>query len=795
MAARVSHLALAAALALAAPLAAASDPWRKEPMTIPLDSTYTDVLVGNFTRPGATSGADLLVIDGVTHATEARPFHALLTRQTTVFSFQGLGLNDYRSGYLAQNGGDAWADVVRGLGPGNVLYAFGNDGVPRTYYLSPWDCSDDLPAFFHLLPGSSDVLVLPCHPDWQGTGSVAALSFDASPIPTVAQWKWPLGSSLFMDAPLSQAVSPWQKFDAAPIRISQPALTSSYGLEDVALLGFGGAVLFVHRTPPATASLSAIDFEPAIEVGGNRGVINPAPVWLPPTVPMKGDVLGIAAVDVNLDGKPDLVFPQSNLNRDANGDPQQAAVVWVEGTGIPSDFGDWNETPWHDLGLQLGLPMPLIVRQVEVAGVPAAAIWDRALQEVIVAWPDYAAGTLRTWRAPAPGEIAIDIHQVDVVGSPAKDLVVVMDNTYGSARAADAVLVYPDAGLTSPALSWAPGSPGTPARGVPHAMGVALDPAGPASVTVDWVQGAPTTAPIGQGLSHVFAPVCTMPPPDLVVTVRATDDTGVFTELGATLPVSALQPAISLRGASKGTLVLEPDGVTTAVFDGVAATGCGAASWGGAWPAAATVSDEIPSASDWVRRTVTLPSAAYPELLSDPSLAVSLATTDPGVADPVVTLPLRIDGSKLVEVIHESDRTALAGGELAVLRTRLRNRIACPLPRVRVVDVLAGLTPASAPSVTGAAVVSLGSGGAEVVLDALPAAPAEVTIELPVRSAGGQGASAVEAWSEAGWPLTPPAQASAREALPGCGCGAGGAGSGLTLLALLLAGIRRGRRA
>jgi hypothetical protein len=781
MAVRADRFARAALLALAAPLGAGgSGPWRTDPMMVRLDSAYTNVFVGSFS--GAAPGDDLLV---VAQSAQVRPFHALLTRVPTPFSFPNDGTWPQRSGYLAQNGTDALADVARVYG-GSVKVAFGTDGVFNSY---PMPCSGDALAFVRLLPRTADVLVLSDSWDWD-SARLTAVDFDPALVPSTRQRSWQLGpggpGSLHMEVYALAG----QSFDAAPIRLSDSARNE--GMDDVALLGFGGAVLFVHEAPPATADLFGIQFAPPIEVGGFGGGAFPPPgpptPWLPPTIPKRGDVLGIAAVDVNLDSKLDLVFTQS-IPFWVGGEPVQGAAVWVEGTGRPAEFADWTLTPWHDLGLELGLVKPLIVRQIEVSGVPAVAIWDWGLQQVIVAWPDYGAGMLRTWRAPAPGFLATDIRQADLVGSPEKDLVIVMAN----APLPDAVLVYPDVGLPSPALSWAPGSLGTLERGVPHTMEVILDPSGPATVTVEWIEGAPTTAPVAQGfrlVQHVFPPVCTMPPPDLAVTVRATDDTGVFTELSAILPMSALQPAISLRGATApGRLVLEPEGVTTAVFDGVAAMGCGAASWGGPWPAAATIADS--SGPDWLRRTVTLPAAAYPELLSDPSLAVSLATTDPGVAQPVVTLPLEIDGSRLVEVIHESDRATLSGGEIALLRTRLRSRIGYALPRVRVVDLLAGLAPAGAPSVSGAAIVSLGSDGASLLLDALPAAPAEVTIELPVRSAGGQGSSAAEAWSEGGWRLSPPARAdAAADSLPGCGCGAGGAGGGLAALALLLAARR-----
>jgi hypothetical protein len=114
---------------------------------------------------------------------------------------------------------------------------------------------------------------------------------------------------------------------------------------------------------------------------------------------------------------------------------------------------------------------------------------------------------------------------------------------------------------------------------------------------------------------------------------------------------------------------------------------------------------------------------------------------------------------------------------------------------VRVVDVLAGLAPAGPPRVTGAAIVATGADGAEVVLDALPPAGGEVTIELPVRSLGTRGASAVEARSSGGHLLSPGAAGSGgEEAPPGCGCRGGAAGLEALLALAAAAALRRARR-
>ncbi len=405
-----------------------------------------------------------------------------------------------------------------------------------------------------------------------------------------------------------------------------------------------------------------------------------------------------------------------------------------------------------------------------------------------------AEGRLAVWRAPAPGGHAKDIRLADVVGSSAQDLVVVMDDGVSPGT----VLVYPDLGRAPPVVSWGPGNPGAPARGVPHAMAVAVEPGGPGNVTVEWISGVSTSAPVGTGLTHVFAPDCSVPPPPLVVTVRATDDTGLWGELSATLPLDALQPTIALRGSAGWLLV--PPGGTTAVIEATAATGCGAASFGGsAWPAAATLTDTV--GPTWLRRTVVIPEAAYPELLAQ-TLLVSLVSSDPGVADPVRWLPIDLDATRLVEASQVLDRASLAVGEVAILRTRLRSKVGVPLPDVRVMTRLSGLEPAGAPTVSGAALVSAAaapsseSGGAslELVLDGLPPAGGDVTIVLPVRATTARGRSAVEVRSPAGHLLTPYGTAPARPApLPGCGCGAGANPGGLALV-LLAAALRPRRR-
>lgn len=779
---RTGRNALAALVVLAA--AGAHAQWRNDPMPVRL-AAPASVLVGNYSTG---TGDDLLIVFQGAAGAEVRPFHALLRSEASAFAPLSLGEpRVLRGGYLAQNGSDDRADVARvGASGGAVEIAFGNAPASIQQYLVQGPYFGEAAAFLHLLPRTADVLVVPDNPgEIVPERGVIALDFSPAPVPTVAERTPTLRIVPFH----LNYLAPPRGFEAVPLRASRVAREN--GLDDIALPGAGGLVLLVHEAVPAPPTLDSLQLS-TIEVGGNGGGTYEPPwfgtrsPWLPATIPGPGETLGVAMADVDLDGDLDLVFAQTLLFPDAFGDPTQGAIVWVEGsaTGDPAAFSNSASPRWHDLGFEYGLGKPLSVWQVERAGAPAAAIWDYDAQELVVI-----GGAGGPWRGPAPGAFARDVRAADVVGSPAKDLVAVMEN----GTAPGVVLVYPDLGLPSPRLSWAPGSPGVRLRGVPHRLAVLLDPSGP--VTVEWVEGAPTTAPLAQGirlLEHEFAADCTLPPKPLAVTVRATDDTGVFDELRATTPIGALPLAIALLGGSApGRLFLDPGGVTTAVFDGTAATGCGDASWLDAWPAGVTLVDDPPRPAG-LRRTAVIPAAAYAALLADPQFVVSLGTTDPSASPAAIGLALELDGSGLVEVIHAADRTALADGEVAVLRTTLRSRIAVALPLVRVVDALSGLVPAGPPAVSGASIASVSADGADLVLDVLPAAPAEVTIALPVRGTGGRGASGVEARSTGGWLLTPPASAGGdRAPLPGCGCGAGSAPGALALLALALVARRR----
>jgi hypothetical protein len=758
-----------AALLLALPGGALAQ-FRTTPMLVRLPYTESDVLAG---RLAASGGDGLLVLQQGQVQAEVRPWRDLLRVDPSSFPVGWAASRRYRSGHLSQAGADALVDVATPISTG-VGVVFGSDpGTVRTYTTSSGTFGDSVASFLRVLPKTPsafgrvpDVLVVPVALA-DPFSRVMAVDFDGAAAPTASDRWWATPN---VTVPTSVG---WH--EAFPVRVSAPA--RSAGIDDVAVGVFGGVLLLAHASVPAAATLASVDFAPPVLVGGYVPGLRPP--WLPQTAGAQADALGVTALDVNLDGDVDLVF----TNATAFGvSPPNGALLWVEGDGIPADFGDPALTPWRDLGIDPALQLvdPLIVRGLELGGEASFAVWDRDLQEVVVATPDPASG-LRVWRAPAPGQRAVDIFLADLVGSTAPDLVVVMANP----ASRDAVLVYADEGDLPPGLDWAPGSPGAPLRGVDHAMAVdASDDDGPAP-RVDWFVGDPYATPAAQGTAYTVPgdSLCGAPPQEIAVTVRATDDLGVFSELSATLPVGLLSPSVTVLNAQPPDRLDLPPGGTSLVLDGRAARGCGAAiTWGGSWPAGATIVDEVQGST--VRRTVTLPEATYPELLAGTPV-VTLSTSE-AVPAPTATLTLALDATGLVEVMHEADRPVIAEGEIAVLRTRLKSRMGVPLARVSVVDLLSGLAPAGDPRVSGASVVEVRGDGTEVLIEPLPAGPAKVEIELPVSSLGGRGSSVVQVRSSGGHLLTPAVRPVGEdEVAVGCGCGASSGGE-LALLALLV---------
>lgn len=789
--------------ALAAAPGAARAQFRPRPMVIPVASAGTALLTQPFATapgPGEPDLADLLLPrSGLPPS--FRRHGALLAPQASPVA-QPATFRCVASGRLAQNGGDALPDVAWCAGLDNELQiAFGDaPGVLRSYTHEQNTTQAPTLGFarLHPAPRTSGVLLLPLNTGTTGPGGeLYALDFGpGAGAPPMTERSWDAGG-ITKRVALSD--------EALPIRISPTA--RALGIDDVYLPGFGSVTLYAHEAAPAGGTLADVRFGPKVKVGGTAAEGLDPSTWLPPGT-INNDVMGAAPLDVDLDGDLDLVLALSPSYRAENA--PLGKLLWVERTGDLAALA--TEVPWGDLTGHPALqPLvdPAFLRPIELGGEPAVAVFDRGSDAVLVVTADRAAGGLRAWRGGAAGRQLRDLRLADLAGSPLPDLVA--DGTLlGLADGVvPAVLVWPDLGDASPELAWAAGSPAVPSRGEDLPLAVsARDPDG--AFGVEWFlsdpPGAPdaTAGPLAGGELHEVpwlvdgALLCGAPPQALAVTVRATDAHGVFDELAATLAVTFGPPALALAGAVPPDRLALPPGGTVATLEGSAWTRCGpvAFTWGGSvFAAAALVVPE--EGANVTRRILDLPEASYVALLAgDPD--ATLLATDPssGLASPQARLALALDAQGLVEVEHSTDAVALAPGEATVLRTRLRSRLAVPLPGVRVVDVLAGLAPAGPPSVSGASIAGTASDGAEVVLDALPPAGTEVVVELPVRSLGGRGSSAVEARSAGGHLLTPPARGGAGDSTePGCACGAGGAGlEGLLALAAVVAARRRRSR-
>ncbi len=792
----------AAAIALAALAAApgaAGAQFRARPMVIPAPGSLPN---GEQTwamgQPFASAAdADLLVAH--TGASPSlRLHHALLAPIASPYA-QPASFDCVASGQLAQNGGDARPDVAYCVGAGQIQIAYGNAPGTLRSYAHALDTPDATLTFvrLHPAPRQTDVLVFPVNTGMTdpALGELYALDFatDGALLPEA---EWAVGGIT------KRGVLP---DEVLPIRIS--ATARALGIDDLYLPGRGSVTIVAHAAPPVDGTLAGLRPGPSVFVGGTglEPGVDPT-TFLPPGV-TPDDVLGAAALDVDFDGVLDLVLSMSPAYRYTSSYPT-GRLLWIKGTGAVADFA--TTKPWGDLTFDPELePLvdPAFLRGFDLGGEPAIALFDRGSDAVLVIRSDPGARRLLVWRGSAAGRLVRDFRLVDVAGSPAPDLV--GDATWriaGSPAAPPAILVWPDVADASPEIAWAAGSPGAPVRGEDLSLAVtARDPDG--TFAVDWMVGDPLGAPVASsaglaGGAPVDVPwvldgalLCATPPQTVVVTARATDAFGVFDEISATLDVASRAPALALAGGlPPDRLELRPGG-TVLTIDGSAWARCGPVSF--AWTGSALDLPHSVTAGDGpgtTRLTLDLQEASYPALLAggDPSAALVATDASTGLQSPAAALDLALDARGLVEIEHAADVVALQPGEVGVVRTVLRSRIGVALPDVHVVDVLAGLAPAGAPRAQGAAIVGTAAGGAEVVLDLLPASDREVVLELPVRSLGERGASAVEARSSGGHLLTPAGEAGAPGATaPGCGCGGGGAGVEALLAVALLAARRR----
>ncbi len=497
------------------------------------------------------------------------------------------------------------------------------------------------------------------------------------------------------------------------------------------------------------------------------------------------EVRGAGAADADGDGIPDLlavVIPLAGSGR----------LVAVHNPGSPFSL---DPAAAVEVGAALGLSAPGYAAPLDLDGVPAVAVFDVGTSRLHVVTAD-PGGALRSWSAPTDpvwGE-ATQVLAGDIVGSPAADLVAVL-----VAGTVATIQVWP--GDLPPAVAWAPGSPPAGA-GTTAPLVLAVDAADPdgqldalAPVALR-LQGLPSGIALARsGTRYTFTvPVATLCAlaPSASVAVRATDDLGAWREVVATVAVSDA-PALLLEGAGSTQSVPLLPGGTAVSLTAQVSDGCGRqvdVTWvEQGLPAGASSSTAVAPGTSV--HTIVIPEAAYPAMVAGPALSLPVAVTASAGGDPATAeVALAFDASGLIAAEHQSDRTALGPGDLALLTTTLRSRIGVPLPEVALDDRLSGLVPAGAARVTGARLLAAVDGpeGLSVTLDVIPGGGAPVVVELPVRRAEGPGGSsrAQAVAAATGVALSPTAEAAAPGATAaGIACGSGG-GSSLWLLGLFL---------
>jgi hypothetical protein len=650
-------------------------------------------------------------------------------------------------------------------------------------------------AAIHLLPRPQDVLLVTA-----GKAGVSAVS-DLTAVdlassrgppavaPTAQTWSVPAYASAYDGDAYDQIY---------PLRISPAARTGQ--VEDAIVPFRQGFFMLWHASVPAGTTLASLDVR-AVAFGATSAA-GLAP-FLPDTLATTfgwGSCLGAAAIDVDDDAVPDLVFSYSDVYWDTYLPPVTGSLLWIRG-GDPAAMA--TQQPWESLMERpelAGVADVGTLRQLALdSGEPAFAFQDRVRERIVIVRGSGATG-FTTTELPTPGGYVRELRTLDVVGSPARDLLALVE--LAPSFTTVEVWVYPDVGDAAPTLGWSPLPPTTAPMGADLRLTVAAsDPDAP-PLSLRWM-GLPGgdvvgTAPDAASVTIPGASLCDATA-TLSVKVRAMDALGVYVETGPASIALLGQPALRLVGAlASGPLVLAPGGVSGRA-EGEAwpacATGAPTYAWGELGLTGLVQGSTQPPGSATAWLDFTIPESAYPVALSG-ARALTLAATGPtatGTVSGTATLPVEIDARGLVAATVAFDETALAQGELGLARIRLASRLGVPLPAVRALVRLEGLSFAGPMTVVGAP-ATLGPGEGEVVVDPLPPRDATVEILVPVRSGGTPGGVSVELFSGGGYRVSPEASPSAGAlANPGCGCGAGGA-EGLPILlaaALMMAARRR----
>jgi hypothetical protein len=323
-----------------------------------------------------------------------------------------------------------------------------------------------------------------------------------------------------------------------------------------------------------------------------------------------------------------------------------------------------------------------------------------------------------------------------------------------------------------------------------HAIDVQLLPHG----------GAPAPVRIAADRFSVAAPsVCAAR--TFQYDVVATDlVNGEVTTGVATLDVVEQGNGASAAIAGAGRVPLDGRASTTEVRLSAGATAdCPTSAFAYQWQLAGLPPSVSVSGLDQPELVLTIPDSAYGEAVAaQATVSVSATTAEGAVAGDSQALGFDLGDAVLVR--HALDRSALAAGEVATLRTVLSPTVHSSFTEVLVCKDFRGFEPAGSPVVHGGRgqVVQgrcpAGAGATWGLLLERLADGVPVRVELPVRLAlaAAAGVSTAQAFDgRSGAALSPPVVARlGGDRLVGCGC-QGESGGGFALLALILVRFRR----